>query len=132
MLIQFLSRKINIVDSNVIELRDEIHDFPAKSTFPIRLKILGDNERAPTRGSSIFEDEMAVSRCRSFVPSRFTVQRDVTAYCISLIGAGCRFLVQPSSISGMRMPRFSTTASDNGQRQRRRRPSPRRSTLHPG
>lgn len=45
--------------------------------------------------------------------SRFTEQRDVTAYCISLIGAGCRFLVQPSSISGMRMPRFSTTASDN-------------------
>lgn len=36
--------------------------------------------------------------------------RDVTTYCISLIGAGCRFLVQPSSsISGMRMPRFSAT-----------------------
>lgn len=60
---------------------------------------------------------LVAPRCRCS-PSRLcrgspSSARDVTTYCISLIGAGCRFLVQPSSsISGMRMPWFSAAMTE--------------------
>lgn len=66
-IVQFWCRQIIDTTKFVVFARNLVWKYP------------DDNEWMPTRGLSVFEDEMAVSRCRSFVLSLLAVHR--AAWC---------------------------------------------------